>query len=246
MELVSNIQGFAALWSVHGGLHSHHSRSLLTREVDIVISPDPLEDQPNLERHLILREQLCLVVPREFKGEIDSLTVIAETRDLVRLSARTVLGRQIERHLRRMRIEVSGRVEFDDHEAVMAMVAANQGWAILTPLGVLLGRSYWPQLRFVPLPGPAVSREMYLIAREKELGDIPRKVADTAVASIRKLFKEELAATYPWMIAGCSTPGMTSAVRKAPAKAGAQPSASSVRQLPSRGSSPLGKLAHNS
>lgn len=243
LELVSNIQGFAALWSIHGGLHSHHSRSLLTREADIVVSPDPLEDEPNLERHLILKEQLFVVLPRDYEGEVCSLAALAQTRDLVRLSTRTMLGRQIERHLRRTRIEAKGRVEFDDPEAVMAMVAGNLGWALLTPLCVLLGRSFWPQLRFAPMPGPGLSREIYVIAREKELGDIPRRVAGTAVASVHKLLNAELARTYPWMIEGCVLPGIG---RAEPPKAAVQPSASSVPQSPLRGSIPLGKLVHSS
>ena len=44
LELVSKIQGFATQWSVQAGLPSHHSRALMIREADIVISSDPLED----------------------------------------------------------------------------------------------------------------------------------------------------------------------------------------------------------
>ncbi len=123
LELISKIQGFATQWSVQGGLPSHHTRSLLTREADIVISSDALEDEPNLERHLILREQLVIVLPKGAAGEAQDLETLAKTRDLVRLSTRTTLGRQIERHFRRTRIEATSRVEFDDPEAVMAMVA---------------------------------------------------------------------------------------------------------------------------
>ena len=181
LELVSRIQGFAIQWSVQAGLPSHHSRALLTREADIVISSDPLEDEPNLERHLILREQLIMVQPKASAEKVDDLQKLASTRELVRLSTRTMLGRQIERHLRRTRIETTSRIEFDAPEAVMAMVANNLGWSILTPLSSLLGRSFWPDLIFEPLPGPGTSREIYVIAREKELGDIPKRIAEAAI-----------------------------------------------------------------
>ncbi len=181
LELVSKIQGFATQWSVHGGLTGHHSRALLTREADIVISSDPLEDEPNLERHLILKEQLILVLPISAAEECNDLQTLAQTRDLVRLSTRTTLGRQAERHLRRTRVEAKGRLEFDDPEAVMATVASSLGWSIVTPLASMLGRASWPKLRFLPLPAPASSREIYVIAREKELGDIPKKIAETAI-----------------------------------------------------------------
>ncbi len=242
-ELVSKIQGFATHWSVHGGLTGHHTRALLTREADIVISADPLEDEPNLERHLILTEQLILVLPKSAEGEFQELQTLAQTRDLVRLSTRTTLGRKIEGHLRRIRVEAKGRLEFDDPEAVMATVANNHGWSILTPLSSMLGRGSWPELKFLPLPGPAASRDLYVIAREKELGDIPKKIAETAIASLNDAFKSVLCPCCPWMRDLYSLPGIT-AIR--PSTADVLPSASSNPRWPLRGSAPLGKLAHSS
>ncbi len=243
LDLISGADGFAATWSVHAGSYNHHSRSLLTREVDIMISPDPFEDEPNLERHLILREKLCLVLPSDHEADVDDLATLARTRDLVRLSPRTMLGRQIERHLRRLRIEAKGRVEFDDPEGVMATVAANMGWAILAPSCTLLGRSFWPQLTILPLPGQSMWREIHVIAREKELGDIPQKIAAKAIALVDRIFTSELGPCCPWMLEDYFLPGKTCC---RPPKAGVQPSASSIPLWPSQDSVPLGKLAHNS
>lgn len=207
LDLISSTDGFAATLSVHAGSLSQHSRSLLTREVDIMISPDPLEDEPNLERHLILREKLCLLLPGDYEGEVDDLATLARTRDLVRLSPRTMLGRQIERHLRRLRIEAKGRIEFDDPEGVMALVAANMGWALLAPSCMLLGRSFWPKLRVMPAPGQSMWREIYVIARDKELGDIPRKMASKVIASVDRIFRAELGPCCPWMLDQYILPG---------------------------------------
>ncbi len=207
LDLISSADGFAATLSVHTGSLNQHSRSLLTREVDIMISPDPLEDEPNLERHLILREKLCLVLPGDSEGEVDDLAALARARDLVRLSPRTMLGRQIERYLRRLRIEAKGRIEFDDPEGVMAAVAAGMGWALLTPTCVLVGRSFWPKLRITPAPGQSMWREIYVIARDKELGDIPRKMAAKVIASVDRIFTSELEPCCPWMLDQYLLPG---------------------------------------
>ena len=244
LELVSKIQGFATQWSVQAGLPSHHSRALMIREADIVISSDPLEDEPNLERHLILREQLVMVLPRASAEKVDDLEKLASTRELVRLSTRTTLGRQIELHLRRTRVETTSRVEFDAPEAVMAMVANNVlGWSILTPLSSLLGRSYWPKLTFEPLPGPASSREIYVIAREKELGDIPKRIAEAAIGSLNEMFTNVLLPYCPWMKTVYRLPGATP---DEPFRADVLPSASSTPRWPSRGSAPSGKLVRSS
>lgn len=243
LDLVPKIQGFATQWSVQAGLPSYHSRALLTREADIVISSDPLEDEPNLERHLILREQLVIVQPRASAEKVDDLQKLASTSKLVRLSTRTTLGRQIERHLRRTRIETTSRVEFDAPEAVMAMVANNLGWSILTPLLSLLGRSYWPKLVFAPLPGPAASREIYVVAREKELGDVPRSIAEAAIEALNEKFANVLLPCCPWMKTMYCLPGITP---DQPLRADVLPSASSTPRWPSRGSAPSGKLVRSS
>jgi DNA-binding transcriptional LysR family regulator len=243
LQLVSKIQGLAAQWSFHGGLTGHHSRSLLNREADIVISADPLDDEANLERHLILWEQLVLVLPEAVQEDYQDLQTLAQTRELVRLSTRTTLGRQIERHLRRTRIETKSRLEFDDPEAVMATVANNLGWTIMTPLSSLLGRAFLSRLKILPLPGPAASREIYVIARQKELGDIPKRVAEAAIESLNEMFTTLISPCCPWMQTMYGLPGITPDM---PFRADVLPSASSAPRWPLRGSALSGRLARSS
>ena len=126
----------------------------------------------------------------------------------------------------------------------MAMVANNLlGWSILTPLSSLLGRSYWPKLTFEPLPGPASSREIYVIAREKELGDIPMRIAEAAIGSLHEMFTNVLLPYCPWMKTMYRLPGTTP---DGPFRADVLPSASSTPRWPSRGSAPSGKLVRSS
>jgi DNA-binding transcriptional LysR family regulator len=204
-DLVKNIQDFAGLWSVHAGLHSQHNRALLTREADIVLTPDALEDQANVERHEILKEPYFIALPKDFEGDAGSLAALASEYDIVRFSARTMLGRQIERHLRRLKVDAKGRVEFDNSDAIMAMVAGGLGWAVITPLCAMLGRPFWPEVKFVPMPGPALHRRLYVIARQGELGDTPRKIADAAALCICNVLHAQFA-DHPWIISGCRIP----------------------------------------
>lgn len=204
-ELMRNVQGLADLWSVHSGLHGQHGRALLSREADVVLTPDALEDHTSLERHEILKEPYIIALPKNFAGEAGSLSALAANRDLIRFSARTMLGRQVERHLRRHKVDAKGRIEFDNADAVLAMVASGLGWAILTPLCALLGRPFWPEVKFVPMPGSALHRRLYVIARQGELGDIPNRIADSAAACIQESLRDHFAG-YPWIISGCTIP----------------------------------------
>ena len=152
-----------------------------------------------------MKEPFFLALPKDFAGSPESLAALAAEHDFVRFSGRTMLGRQIERHLRRLKVEAKGRVEFDNSEAVMAMVAGGLGWAILTPLCALLGRSFWRDVEFVPMPGHRLHRRLHVIARQGELGDIPKKVADVAASCIRRVLNDQFK-DFPWIVSGCKLP----------------------------------------
>jgi DNA-binding transcriptional LysR family regulator len=200
-----DIQGFADLWSVHTGLPSQHSRALLAREADILLTPDPLEERPNIERYEILKEPFFIALPKDFAGEAVNLPALAAQHDLIRFSARTMMGRQVERHLERLKVDTRGRLEFDSATAILAMVTAGLGWAVITPLCALLGRAFWSEARFVPMPGPALYRRLYVVARHGEFGDIPRRIANAAIERNRKSLRNHFA-DYPWILEGCAIP----------------------------------------
>ncbi len=200
-----DIQGFADLWSVHTGLPSQHSRALLAREADIVLTPDPLEEHPNIERYEILKEPFFIALPKDFAGDSVNLPALAAQHDLIRFSARTMMGRQVGRHLERLKADTTGRLEFDSATAILAMVTAGLGWAVITPLCALLGRAFWSEVRFVPMPGPALHRRLYVVARHGEFGDIPRRIANAAIERNRKSLHNHFA-DYPWILEGCTIP----------------------------------------
>lgn len=208
-DLIAGIQGFAAQWSIHAGLCSQHKKALLAREADIIISPDPLDDEPNLERHEIIREPFFLALPPSYTAPVTSLVTLADNLDLIRFSLRSTIGRQIERHLRRLRVSARGKVEFDTSDSILAMVSGNLGWAMLTPLCALLAPGYWPLLRFAPMPEPVLFRRIYVVARQGELGDVPRKIADICCATFRCLFNAKLTGNYAWMKDAMSLPPST-------------------------------------
>ena len=242
VNLINKIEGLAAQWSIQKGAPGHHPSSLLTREADIVISADIAEDQLDLERYLILRERLILVVPASQQENCEDLQALAQTQDFVRLDPSLMLGRQAELHLRRLGVEPTSRFEFDEQKVVMDAVAHHLGWSITTPLSTLFGQSLWPKLKFLPLTGPASTLEIYVIARKKELGNIPKIIAETAVELLNGVFNETILPSYPWMRGLCDLPKIAS---NAALRADAQPSASSAPQSPSPGLIPSDKLARS-
>jgi len=254
-DLVAGMQGSAVQWSIHAGLSSQHKLALLSREADIIISPDPLEDEANLERHEIVREPFVLVLPRHYIKPVASISALAGDLDFIRFSARSLLGRQVERHLRRLRTEAQGHVEFDSSASILAMVAAELGFAILTPLCAMLATGYWPLLRIAPMPEPTLFRRIYVIARQGELGELPRKIAEMSAAALRCVVDARLQGELAWMRDDISIPSTPRTL--CPAESivcrsresvisAVPPLISSARLSPLQGSIPSGKLARSS
>ena len=80
------MRGAAVHWSVWSGLSPEHERSLLDREVDLIVAGDVGEEIEGLVRHHVLTEPFFLAVPRSYQGPTDDLGELARRLDLVRYS----------------------------------------------------------------------------------------------------------------------------------------------------------------
>jgi DNA-binding transcriptional LysR family regulator len=165
--------------AILSGLTAAHAAALVTRQLDLFLGADDLEDLEGLERHLLLEEPYVLLCPAGLPApaDVEALAALGAERKLIRFSARSRTGIEIERHLRRLRIDFPRHQEFDTPHGVTAAVAAGLGWAITTPLCVREAALPAATLACHPLPGPALKRRLVLIARQRELGPLPARMA---------------------------------------------------------------------
>ncbi len=166
--------------SILSGLTATHASELLTRRLDLFIGVDDLEELPGLERWKLLREPYVLLMGsgHGVVRSVPDLRKLANSVPLIRFSARSRTGLEIEKHLRRLGVDVPNSFEFDSPYAVAAMVADGHGFAITTPL--CIAEAKLPNNTHVTarLPGPQISRKLTMVARYRELGHIPRDLAD--------------------------------------------------------------------
>lgn len=168
--------------AVLAGLTAAHADALLTRRLDMLIGVDDLQDTPGLERHELAREPYVLLLSRGIGPvkTVADLKRLAASHRLVRFSARSRTGREIDQHLRRLGLEPPRSLEFDTPFGVSACVAQGSAFAITTPLCIheaRIGVGKRGGVCIAKLPGPRISRTLTLIARRRELGDIPRDFA---------------------------------------------------------------------
>lgn len=148
---------------------------LEARALDMVVAAQIEGPQEGLERHPLLREPFVAVWP---EGRVGA------DLPLLHYSPRTVMGRQIAAYLSREGRAAAHRFEIDSYPAILALVAAGQGWSILTPSGVLHGKRAGVEL--AALPGEGLSRGIELSARAGTMGEMPAAVA----ARLRLLLAE--------------------------------------------------------
>jgi DNA-binding transcriptional LysR family regulator len=137
-----------------------HLAALAERKADVIVAADSDEETAWLERHVLLREPFVLVTAkglvdpaRNTSGDKNADTVARlMAAPLVRYTGRLHIGRQVERHLRRLRLMPPRRYEFDSSHSVFAMLRDCGGWALATPLGYLDAARFHGEVDVLPLP----------------------------------------------------------------------------------------------
>jgi len=199
-HLIKNLRGYARYLLVWSGISPSLGDALLHRKLDFIVTTDSMENLGGLECHRLVREAYLLLLPSRMAEAVPevSLEDLARNHAFVRYSARSLIGTQIERHLERLNIEAPQTLEFDGTEAVYAMVSAGIGWAITTPLCLIHGYRKGSGIRALPLPGPALTRTLYLMGREGEFGTLPRRIAGHARETLRDMVEDDLHTIAPW------------------------------------------------
>jgi DNA-binding transcriptional LysR family regulator len=166
---------------------------LEARALDMVVAADNASlsvDDGWREVHPLLAEPFVAVTP---KGQpIGDLPLIQYT-------ARHLMGRQIAGHLARQNLRPAHRFELDSYHAILAMVAAGEGWTILTPLAMHHALRFGARVQVQPLPFAPLERTLSLSARAGVLHDMPLQVAVRMKALVDQLVIIPSLRAWPWL-----------------------------------------------
>ena len=183
------------------GLAHAHTDALMRHEIDAAITSDPMEELDELIRFPLYREPFLLVAPVAWGDTLRNRPlrdVLFEHR-LIRYSARSHMGNQVERHLRRLRIEHPQVLSFDTSDSLLAMVAGGVGLAITTPLCLMQGAIHLPALSVLPLPSPGFSRELTLVTRRGEFDTLGPRIAEAAREMLENHTLPQIVSQIPWL-----------------------------------------------
>ena len=175
------------------------TQGLQSQQLDLVITAEPTRLEDWMDVHPLLVEPFIIAVQR---GQIDTDGNVQEqllSRPFIRYSSREMMGRQIEAHLTRLRLQIPNQFEFNNYHAILSMVADNAGWTITTPLGFLRAQRFNQDVELLPLPFKDLSRTISLIAHREVLDWIPEEVAAMSRNLISENMVKPLIEDYPWL-----------------------------------------------
>ncbi|WP_432447996.1 LysR family transcriptional regulator [Aliiroseovarius marinus] len=180
-----------------GASHRLHDQ-LDARALDVVIAAETGTVPTWTETHALMEEPFVVAVPKGLTQGGEPLEVL-RALPLVQYTARHHMGQVISQHLARQNLRLDNRYELDSYHAIMAMVAAGEGWTIITPLGFLRAQRFRDAADLIPLPFAPFHRRINLTARAELLGGLPKDMAEQMKQLLDELIVEPVVAEYPWL-----------------------------------------------
>ncbi|MEI6001819.1 LysR family transcriptional regulator [Paraburkholderia bengalensis] len=197
IRAVSNSTRQISLWS---GLTPGLSKQLHDRELDIAVCTQTTLNDARIVEAPLFSEAFVAVVARSHiagRAQIDWRT-LADDLPLIRYTARSVIGQQVERFARHLGIDSPRRYEFDATDPLLSLVAARLGFAISTPLCLWQARHYLDEIAVLPLPsGRLGRRDFFVLHRQGEWDDFAGEIVTLTRAVIDRSIQPALARALP-------------------------------------------------
>lgn len=182
----------------HFSRPSHEILQLLTdRRIEAGVATVPVDGLAGLEQRGLLRDPYVVVVP--YGEPCPDFSQPRPDLPFLRYASDQHIGRQIEAQLNRLRIQLPQRLSAESNQALMAMVAAGQGWTISTATCFNRARSLWSGLSLHPFPKAKFAREIALMTVPGGSESLANMLENALRALIRERTLEPAIAQVPFL-----------------------------------------------
>ncbi len=204
--LVRALSGSSNQLQMWSGLTPGLNAQLLSRELDVAVCTE-VPDDPRIAHRPMFSEAWVAVFPLDAdapmaNGRLDLVRLGTATDDrslpLIRYSQRSVIGRQVDRFLRHVGLDLPRRFEFDATDPMLSLVAAGLGWSLSTPLCLWQSRAWLPEVRVVPVPALRLGqRDMLVLYRRGEGQALADRIVASTHAALRRQLRPALRRAMP-------------------------------------------------
>jgi DNA-binding transcriptional LysR family regulator len=209
--ILRELRGRADRWNIRSGISMEHQGEFLARDIDMLVTGSfNLEHRGLLELHPVFEESFILVFPEAFRDVVD-IPAKLPSLPLIRFSRLTGMGQQIERQIVRMKLKLPQLIEVESSHQQLALVASGIGWTITTPACLAAVPELHAHLRAEPMARGRFSRQVQVVSRAGELGDIPQMTAALCQKVLSQHVFSRTIQSFPWIEQELSWPTATSA-----------------------------------
>jgi DNA-binding transcriptional LysR family regulator len=200
LQFMQQVKPFVSKLALRTGLGSSMSQDLLNRDLDLLVTSDPIDEHPELQRHPILRDPFVMIVPNKYIQKDDvSPAWLASNVPFIRYTRRSRLGALSDLIARRLNIQPQTAYELDSTQTLMRFVQSGQGWAITTGLCMVRYPELLENCTVLQLANGANARYLTMLSRHNELGALPEKVAGICRDIYRDEIVPQLISMAPWL-----------------------------------------------
>lgn len=173
------------------GLTQALTDQLRAEKLDVILTPDPLLEEPRWSRELLYEEDFLFAVSgnAELPQTAAEAAALALEAPFIGYSAGSSDEVEIERILRSMNAKPRRRLRVSSSYTLCGLIAQTGGWSILPPTNLWCARQFLPAIRFAPLPeGRRRVRRMWAVGDPMVCGDLLKLTAEAA----REVFAAEM------------------------------------------------------
>jgi DNA-binding transcriptional LysR family regulator len=200
LQFMQQVKPFTSKLALRTGLVSPLTQALLSRDLDLLITSDPIDQHPELQRLPLLRDPIVMIVPNHFaKGGDVTPTWLAENVPFVHYNRQSRLGSLTDLIARRLNIELNASYELDSTQTMLRFVQSGQGWALTSGLCLVRYPELLEGTQLLSLTKGANARYLSLVYRNNELGDWPAKIADICRSIYADDIVIQMAEIAPWL-----------------------------------------------
>ena len=200
LQFMQQVKPFTSKLTLRTGLGSPLSQDLLNRDLDLLITSDPIDEHPELQRFPILRDPFVMIVPEEFAQDGTATPAwLAENVPFVRYTRSSRLGILTDLIARRLNINLNVAYELDSTQTLLRFMQSGQGWAITTGLCMVRYPELLRGTRVMQLANGANARHLTMLCRPNELGAVPEKVATLCRSIYGDDIVPKLIEIAPWL-----------------------------------------------
>jgi DNA-binding transcriptional LysR family regulator len=200
VQLMEQLKPFTSKLALRTGLVSPLTQALLNRDLDLLITGDPMDEHPQLQRHPVLRDPFVILVPKKnIQGNERNIQWLAENLPFIQYNRQSRLGALTDLIARRMNIKLMANYELDSTQTLLRFVQSGHGWTIVTGLCMVRYPELLDGVEVMPLANGNHARYLSLLSRPDELGKLPQLTAEICRSLYSNEIVPQLEKIAPWL-----------------------------------------------